>query len=995
MKENYPSAYNIGVPAVFFMLLLHVQLYAGHKTGDFHVFASSGTVLDTVPVPQLLDSVFELNFKNIKNGSVRKPAIDMATYGNATIGQMLKGEAAGLYITENNGEPGTPSSMFIRGISTPIFSHKDVYHNQPLVVLDGIPLVGTHPFSYMIQAYDLDRIGPENNLLSNVDLSNVASIEVLKDMASTAVYGPMAAHGVIRITSKKSVTNNRRRITLHSFVGMSGRPSVMTINGDYENRFRQQFYDLYTTSGRYNDDDTYPVYLSDSLNNRYYGPSNWSDSYYNNGLNYGVNANISGGGPRSSFQFSLGSQQNAGIAEDTKFQKYNARFQLDLQPLKWLFFHTAINGTRLGRDRNQNLRNRYAMMSYLPDLSAPLAPNRESYDAYLSEYDKAFDNNFSNILDGNIGLSMQFGTFQLRSTLIADYNEGFRDLFYPSTLMEGNNFASNYYGYNQRLAFNNVASYDLQLNDQSNLFLEGASILQWDTHKYNYAYAYKGVNDFIKLNLIRWDEGGGDHLNPTAFPRQLVYKYLDRTRHNLVSFYGRGTYNLQDKYTASLLLRYDGSSNVQPTNRWLFAPTLALGWNLKQEFLQDSDLYETFKIRASAGRLGVLNLYDNIAQGPNYTAQVGYTGNVIVPGYNGFAGLVRPYEDGWIGYDIPWAYTDQVNLGFDVQLSKRNIYFSLDAYIKHTKNQALTIPSMAEYGYNYSIESGMDVQNTGIELAFGGDIAGAADRDFRWNSGINLGFNSNKLTALPGGLDEVIIQDRKLKVGERIDAFWVLENQGIYLSDAEVPEVDGMKSNYNGITFKAGDPIWADQNGDNRISSEDRVIQGNFIPKVAGSWQNNFFYKNFDVKANFYFNLGRHILNQEMADRFNFINNENANNMNSVKEITYWEKRGDYGRYPLYNPWSTVNAYQSSQDLFLENGSFLKLRQLSLGYNLSDIVGPSLGGGNLYVYLAANNLFTLSKYSGRDPEIANYMGIDAGYNMRIPRTYLMGFKLNF
>jgi len=984
MKERFPHTYNVGIPAVLLLLLFHVRLLA--NTEAFISVHPAMVSQDTVPL--LLDSVFELNFKNIRAKSVHKPLSDISLHGHATVAQQLKGEAAGLYVAEPNGEPGTPSYMFIRGISTPIFSHKDVYLNQPLVVLDGIPLIGSHPFSYMIQAYDVDQIGPENNLLSNIDLDNIASVEVLKDIASTAVYGPMAANGVIKITTKKSASDNRRRISLNSFVGMSTRPRVTTINGDYENRFRKQFYDLYTTNGRYDDDETYPVYLSDSLNNRYYGPSNWSDSYYNNGMNYGVNASISGGGKRSNFQFSLGGLQNAGVAEETKFKKYNARFQLDLQPMKWLFFHTAINATRLSRDRNKNLRNRYAMMSYFPDLSAPLAPNKEAYDAYLNEYNKSFDNNFSNILEGDMALNVQFSSFKFKSRIAVDYNEGFRDLFFPSTLMEKNNFASNYYGYNQRLLFDNIASYDWKLGDNSNLFLEGGNVLQWDTHKYNYAYAYKGVNDFIKINLINGD------LNPTAFPRQLVFKFLDRTRHNLVSFYGRGTYNVMDKYTASLLLRYDGSSNAQPTNRWLFTPSLALGWNIKKEFLQENDLYENFKIRASVGRLGILNLYDNISQGPNYTAQVGYTGNVIVPGYNAIAALVRPYEDGWIGYDMPWAYSDQANIGLDFQLSKRNIYFSLDAYVKHNKNQALTMPAYAEYGYESSLESGMNVRNTGVELAFSGDVVEANNHKFRWNSGVNVAFNNNELTALPGGAEQVIIQNRMLKVGERIDAFWILENEGIYQSDAEVPEAGGVKKNYNGLTFKAGDPIWKDQNGDNRINSDDRVVQGNHIPKISGSWQNNFFYKDFDLKFNFYFNLGRNIINQEMSNRFDFVNNENASNINSVKEITYWEKRGDYSKYPLYNPWSSVNAYQAEQDLFLENGSFLKLRQVSVGYDLTNKLGAKLGG-RLYVYLAANNLFTISSYSGRDPEIANYLGYDEGYNMLLPRTFSMGFKLNF
>lgn len=992
MKEKFPNAYNVGVPAVLIMLLLNVQLFAYAKEGSSHRSFSLNIMRDTVPV--LLDSVFELNFKNIQTKSVHKPIEDIALYGNATIPQFLKGETAGLYVSENSGEPGTPKYMFVRGISAPIFGHKDVYQNQPLIVLDGIPLIGPHPFSYMIQAYDLDRIGPENNLLSNIDLDNIASIEVLRDPATISVFGPMAVNGVIKITSKKSASDNKRRISINSFIGMSVRPQVTTINGDYENRFRRQFYDLYTTGGRYNEDDTYPVYLSDSLNSRYYGPSDWSDSYYNNGLNYGVNARLSGGGKRSNFQFSLGTQQNSGIAEDTKFKKYNARFQLDLQPLKWLFFHTSINGARLDRNRNKNLRNRYAMLSYLPDLSAPLAPNKSAYDAYLQLHDKGFDNNFSNILEGNIALNLQLGSFKFKSRLSVDYNEGFRDLFHHDDLMEGNSFASNYYGYSQRLIYDNVASYDWELDNNNNLFLEAGNVMQWDLHKYNYAYAYKGINPNIKINLLESDRDNGNFLNPTAFPRQLTYKFLDRTRHNLVSFFGRGTYNLMDKYSASLLLRYDGSSNAQPTNRWLFTPSLALGWDIKKEFLQDNSLYNNFKVRVSAGRLGILNTYDNISQGPDYTAQIGYTGNVIVPAYNGIAALVRPYEDGWIGYDIPWAYTDQLNMGFDFQLSKRQFYVTLDAYIKQNNNQILTMPAYAEYGYTYSLESGMDVRNTGVELAFGGDLVEGNGSNFRWNSGINVGFNNNKLTALPGGRDEVVIQNRKLKVGERIDAFWILENEGIYRFNSDVPEENGVKKNYNGITFNAGDPIWVDQNGDNRISSEDRVIRGNHIPKITGSWQNNFFYKNFDLKVNFYFNFGRQILNQEMANRFDFINNENSNNIRAVKEITYWEKRGDYGKYPLYNPWSPVNAYQSSQDLFLENGSFIKLRQLSLGYDFSELLKAKLGGGKLYVYLAANNLLTVSSYSGRDPEIANYLGYDEGYNMTIPKTFLMGFKLN-
>ncbi|MHC8949372.1 SusC/RagA family TonB-linked outer membrane protein [Sphingobacterium hungaricum] len=911
--------------------------------------------------------------------------------------QLLKAEKAGLTVFESTGEPGTNQHMFIRGISRPLLSKKDSYQSQPLVVLDGIPLIGEHPFSYMIQSYDLERIGTENNLLANIDIDNIESIRVLKDLSTMAIYGPMAANGVIEITSKRNVENNDRRISLNAFSGFVQRPSVTTINGSYENNFRKQFYDLYTTNGKYSDDDNYPVYLGDSLNNAYYGVSNWSDSYYKTSFQHGINGNISGGGPRANFQFALGNIKNSGIADQTQVERYNARFLLNLKPVKWLTFSSMINGNRLDRDRNRNLSSRYAMMSYFPDLSAPLAPNKEIYDSYLAQYDNSFDDNFSNIVEGYVNLKFEFEKFRFQSRIALDYNESYRDVFYSRPLMESNSFASNYYGFNQRLIFDNVASYDWMIDDKNTFYVEAGGKLQWDAHKYNYAYAYKGVNDFIKVNLLDNDPRNGDnpnYLNPTAFPRQLVYKYLDRTRHNLVSFHTQGTYNYDKKYTASVLLRYDGSSNAQPLARWLFTPVVSLGWNIKEDLLKDNSSLQGLNLRASAGRIGVLNQYDDFSQGPNYTAQVGFTGNVTVPGYNGFAVLTRPYESGWVGYDIPWAYSDQTNLGIDASWEKRGLYASVDVYLKETKNQLIPIPSLSEYGYRYMHSAGMSVQNSGIDISFGGNIIENKSKELYWKSGLNFSFNSNKLTALPNGLDELVIDGRLLKVGERIDKFWLFENQGIYLTDADVPEFDGKKLAYNGITMKAGDPIWKDANNDQQINEDDRQLMGNIMPKVSGNWYHTVNYKNWDLNVNLFFNLGRQVVNQEMSNRFNFINNEGSKDLSAIKEITYWEKRGDYSKYPIYNPWSSVNAYQTDQDLFLENASFLKLRTVSLGYKMTDKMLSFLNeGASLYLYVTANNLFTITPYSGRDPELVNFLGYDNGNSHIIPKTYTIGFKL--
>src|SRR5690606_10247232 len=200
---------------------------------------------------------------------------------------------------------------------------------------------------------------------------------------------------------------------------------------------------------------------------------------------------------------------------------------------------------------------------------------------------------------------------------------------------------------------------------------------------------------------------------------------------------------------------------------------------------------------------------------------------------------------------------------------------------------------------------------------------------------------------------------------------------------------------FNGITLKAGDPNWRDQNNDNRITNEDKVLMGNALPKVFGGFDNQLSFENWSFGVNFHFQLGRKLLNQQMANRFDFINREGGTSMDGVKEITFWEKHGDYGDYPLYNPWSTVIPYRTDQDLFLEDGSFLKLRSLSVGYDLTGWANRAIKGAErLYVYGSVFNVFTVSSFSGGDPELAGYDGYYSGYGMTIPRTFTLGVKLS-
>ncbi|MFZ4862367.1 SusC/RagA family TonB-linked outer membrane protein [Sphingobacterium sp. Mn56C] len=934
-----------------------------------------------------LDTVFRVNGGSINPVQIRHTSL----LPIVSLQQQLKANNTGVMVTEQTGEPGTKQYLFFRGISRPLLSETEVYKNQPLIVLDGIPLVGEHPFAYTVQNYDLQRIGPATNLFNGINIDMIESIEVLKDVAATALYGPNAANGAIVIKSKPFKSNRTNRIALNAYTGYVQRPRVTTINGAFENSFRQQFYDLYTSNGKNDSGDQYPIYLSDSLNMDYYGNSNWSDLYYNDGFVYNVNANLSGGGPRANFQFAAGVTKDLGIAEQVKLNKYHATFGLNMKPIKWLTFSTMVNFNKIDRNRNKSLSERFAQMAYFPDLSAPLAPNKEIYSNYRSLYDRGFDNNRTNVIHGFGKLQMDFGDFHFVSSAMVDYNEGYRDQFYPELLMEKNSFVSNYYGFNQRAILENSAYYTWKLNTKNVINIYGGSTLQWETFRYNYAYAYKGINDFIKVNLL---DGG---LNPTAFQSALVFKYLDRTRHNLVSFFGKIGYAHDNKFEANVVLRSDGSSNAQPTHRWLFTPAISARWNITNTYLKDQKSVQELSARMSIGRIGIVNHFDDFAQGPNYISQIGFTGNQTIAGYNAISVLVRPYETGWIGYDIPWAYTDQVNLGFDFRGHKMGFFASLDLYLKESKNQIVNIPSFSEFGYRSSYKSGMDVQNRGFELTLG--IDPIHKNNFKWSTRLNVSHNANKLKALPDGLQELVLHNTtKLVVGKSLDHFWLWKNEGKYNSIDEIPVVNGKRLQFNGIALSPGDPRWADINNDGTINDDDRILTGNKLPKFFGNWYNNFTYGKWDLGLNIYYNLGRKIINQEMSNRFDFINKEGARDIYAVKEITYWEKRGDYDKYPLYNPWSSVIPYQPNQDLFLEDGSFMKLRSASLGYNLTHLINGEVNNkylSNAYVYVTASNIFTIASYTGVDPELVNYSGYDYGQNMRLPRIYSLGVKIDF
>jgi TonB-linked SusC/RagA family outer membrane protein len=902
--------------------------------------------------------------------------------------QFLKGNIAGLSVQENTGEPGAVQSMVLRGLAAPVFNAKDVYNQQPIVYLNGVPLVQDHPFAYDIQKYDYNRIGPATNLLSSLDPSNINTIEVIKDPLELAKLGSLAANGAIWITTKNA-QSGYREISINSYFGMTVPESITPTNADYEDRFRQPFYAKYAgTQEKLN----YAAYLRDSTNADYYGPSQWGKLYYQSQPSYAVDMSLTGGSERANFRFFGSALQNAASADDTNLKRYNASFYINMAPFEWLTVSSMINAVRLDRDRNRSMRDRYAETRYLPDLTTPLPPNKDLYQSYINEYDKAIDDNLNNVAQGYLALNFKLSDkINYVSRLSFDYNEGLRDVFWPSTLMETNNFVSNYFGYNQRLVFSNLVSFRNQFSQMHSLDFEAGQSYWSDVHKYNYATAYDGPNDFIKVNVVEGDPNSGSYLSPIGFH---VYRYNDRERLTMLSFHGSAKYHYDDFLSVSALLRTDGSSNLQPDQRWFISPALSASVRL-EKFIESSQL-DMLNLTFSAARIGQTFQTDRFAFGPQYRVDMGWSQEPSMFSYNAIAGISRPYSDGWVDYDIENPFSDQLEVNLDMAFFDHRLNVSASLYSKTQKNTVLRIPVPLEYGYTGKYASGMDVNNKGLDLLLGMDVG---RRKLGWHTSLNLNLNRNSLQALPGGLDEIVIGQRQLRVGEPIDRFWLLENHGIYQTGNDIPvnPVNNQPLAYRNIQMNAGDPRWVDQNGDFQIDDQDRVLKGNALPYLSGGWANDFKYKRWNLNFQFFFALGQDALNSEASSQYDFINREQSNDINSIKEIYSWQQRVDISKYPIYNPWSPVVPYRIEQDLFLENASYLKLRTLVLGYDLGDSPLFKNAGDafkRVYIYATGANLLTISPFSGSDPELVNLMGQYSGYGLPIPKTFMLGLKID-
>lgn len=911
--------------------------------------------------------------------------------------ELLQGKVAGLNIQNNNGSPGMRGSIAIRGLSNFNISgggeNAFLTPTSPLFVIDGIPVDENSNFEYGFQ-----QAGPGVSPIALIPQEDIERIEVLKDAQATSLYGSRGAYGVILITTKRG--NSKVpviRYTTNFFLNTV--PALRKVIGGKGERDLRIDQILRNDTSYYHSLDLLnrTEMLADSLNPYWNNSTDWQSYFYRQTYNQTHNLDVSGGDELFNYKVNLGYYNEKGIIENTGFDRYNLNMNMQYQPSsKFKLFASITNG--LGKQSKGSgngllqtgVASGGASTSLLPPPSQFLATN-----SLLGTYSTVNDNKTINVAP-NLEIQYQLlPGLRATTTLSYTYNTGTEDNFKPAAI---NNNVPEFYAYNDRrskLYNRNLLSYNYSLKDKHNFNAYIFSELSKSYYKADATLNKKAVNDYIRGPLVGFISPGvglggvslGGTLNNFTDARTLA-------------FAGSFSYNYMQKYVLDLSYRMDGSSTNGPDAGFIKSPSIGLRWNFnKEEFLTNVKWLDYGSFRFSYGRNIVPNgtIYDVYGK---YAAGGTYNNN---PTVNIDLGKLP-------NTNLMPTTNTMLNAGFDVGLFKNRINFTYETYYKQVDNLfrskglstynsftavSTNESSLVNYGHEFSL--------SGKPLRPGGKL--------NWTLTANAAINKDVLTGLPNGVRELLTsggttgQAILYRLGINSLSNVLYNYTGVYNDKGQIP-VDpftGLKYRTKGTGlqnyFAPGDPIWTDLNGDYILDEKDLVVVGNSQPRVTGGINSFMQYKNFSLNLNFSFTLFRDILNNALAQRFqNFNNPTSTGALIPLDEFNYWKSTGKDGKYP--NPFdftrsSIINPFRYAQTLFQEDGSYLKINDLTLSYNLDKKITERFGINSIRIYGSARNIYTFSSYSGPNPESVTDLGVDSSNGYPNSRAYTLGLNVMF
>lgn len=921
---------------------------------------------------------------------------ELANLPASSFDQLLQGRLSGVNVQNFSGAPGATPSVSVRGSSliTSAYDENTVL-NTPLYVVDGVP--------QPTESYVGPGTGTGMNYLGGVNPNDIESIDVLKDASASAIYGSRAANGVILITTKKG-RSGAPKVIVSGYAGIVQRPELRDVTlGVAERRAKM---DVLLNQLEPNQKRGLPYLLTDSLNPAFNGNTDWQDMFYQSGSIKSADLSLSGGGDGgTNYRFSTNYYDEKGIIKATGFKRYTMRLNLGARTLGGkLEINPIINYSRTDKARGNGDGNSPIGLGAgdMPSSLFNVDPNKKA--ALLGQYEDNLDKNINNQFNFTLNLGYSFNS-HLRLTSLTSYiyRNGRRDYNRTNELMNGNgNYSYAFSDNGVTVMSSNYLSY-VNSFGKHNLSLVGGQEFTYDQYQYTTASGSGGASDQIQV--------------VQGFQQLKIGSYSDYQAYGLLSYYGRMAYDFDGKYLLSGSVRTDGSSRFGEDNKWGFFPSASAAWILTEESWMKgiANTFSMIKLRASLGTSGAMPNENYLQYNLYNVNSVPFNGNDNAGTYNSITAVTPNFYNGAAQKGLSWEKSKQWNFGTDIEIQNGKYSASLDFYNKENSFGLFSVLLPVTSGYDVAKTNSIGVRNYGVELTLAANLL-PSKSELKWFSRLNIGFNKNKIMALPnGGRDLVLNGDRFdknhiLSVGSPINAFYLYKTLGVYATDKDVPtnpyNGDPLR-NPNGF-YRGGDFQFADLDGDYLIDvfnegiNPDKIPVGDPNPKVTGGITNNFTYKNFSLSVFCTFTFGRDVLNLFKRDRFANSESGNANynfarfSIADLNKYNIWREPGDKAEYAKFDIGSYRYYYTSAQTFFLEKGDYFRIKSIILGYDLSRNLLSKLKIDRFKVFGSIDNVAMFQRSKDLpDAEAVNSYGEYSGAGYPIPRKFTLGLEVQF
>ncbi|MBE9601572.1 SusC/RagA family TonB-linked outer membrane protein [Pedobacter sp. MC2016-24] len=1015
-KTNLHGEFSISVTNTQAVLVIS---YIGYQKREIPASASSFNIQLKIATTDLDEAIVVAYGSSSKRQDVGARSIVTAKefegIPSASIATLLQGRVAGMDVTTNSGSPGGGgTAITIRGYNSLGVEQARRFSN-PLWVIDGVPM---NTFSSPVTG---------TNLLADINPDMIESVQVLKDASAASIYGSRAANGVILVTTKKGTKDNKGQFNVNISSSLSLLPRFPDVTiGKAERDFhiksvRNQlvgYYDYenkkYSIPTSYNDPNPgldgfwQPNYnggfsspqLQDSLNTYYNNSTNWFPVYYQTAKVTNGNVQAFGSMDKISYGIGLGLYNEEGVSRGSDFTRVNLLSNFTVSPVKNLDLTLRINLT--GTDRSKSVKdgglNRGSAIETVPgdplELSSTVpGPGSAFYDTKLASLRYVDEKNRGNRLTSNFDLKYHLlPGLDVSSNVSYDYSLQKRNYYAPSFLDVNNRGRSTgEVESNSQILNENLLTYSLNIRKNHNLKVLAGFSSQYDRYEYNGGTAMGSPSDLIFYSRPGFPLLGTQTAFGTTTTTALQTFTSDMQEKVLNSLFGRLEYNFKEKYIFNMSFRRDGSSVFGKNNKFAYFPSVAAGWSFAEErFVKDNLPFLNFgKLRASWGKSGLTFSQTYLA--------LGLLDNTPYP-YTGQAGISPHYIDGLLNPDLSWEKTSQMDLGIDLEMFDNRLSITSDYYYRKTTDLLYNSVLPGDYsGYVTQWRNMGAISNEGIELMV--KYALIRKKGMTWNISVNAARNWNLLLDTYNNRDLYRTDSRDyFVIGKSLSGIYGYKTKGFVENQNQVPvyfNVNGdlvpLAPQYDtGNFYKSGDINYEDTNGDGVINSNDRVYLGSTLPKIYGGLVNEFRWKSFELNLSMVYSIGRKMFNAVPGAS---IASSQSPLLFNPNHVTFWTVPGNNTKYPRLQI-SNSSGFTDVLDRNIETVNYIKLKTLTLGYSLPESFVKRIKVSGVKFYASGENIFTITNYSGLDPEVVSIeTGIDNGKQYGIPRKLTLGLTV--